>query len=270
MRARDRRERAAGRKPSGSTCWCTASPSATTWSSTSASSSTASPSPPTAGCRATARRCVKPADHLRRRVAPRADDRATGPPLPQSLTEPADEGHAHRPGHHPAVVLRARRPAARGDLPPDRARHPRRGGRPGGRRHRHHPDRRAGPARRPAAAPRRLGRLPGLGRRGFRLAASGVRDDTQIHTHMCYAEFDDIIDAIAALDADVISIETARSDMELLDAFGSSTTPTRSAPASTTSTRPRVPTPTRWRRLLRHALPQPCRRSGSGSTPTAA
>jgi 5-methyltetrahydropteroyltriglutamate--homocysteine methyltransferase len=53
----------------------------------------------------------------------------------------------------------------------------------------------------------------------FRLASSGVADETQIHTHMCYSEFNDIIDAIGALDADVISIETARSKMELLDAF---------------------------------------------------
>ncbi|WP_300272600.1 5-methyltetrahydropteroyltriglutamate--homocysteine S-methyltransferase [Halomonas sp.] len=53
----------------------------------------------------------------------------------------------------------------------------------------------------------------------FRLASSGVGDATQIHTHMCYAEFNDIIEAIAALDADVITIETSRSDMELLDAF---------------------------------------------------
>jgi len=53
----------------------------------------------------------------------------------------------------------------------------------------------------------------------FRLASAGVRDETQIHTHMCYAEFNDIIAAIAALDADVITIETSRSDMELLDAF---------------------------------------------------
>ncbi|MBS9403790.1 5-methyltetrahydropteroyltriglutamate--homocysteine S-methyltransferase [Halomonas sp. TRM85114] len=53
----------------------------------------------------------------------------------------------------------------------------------------------------------------------FRLTAAGVSDATQIHTHMCYAEFNDIIDAIAALDADVITIETSRSAMELLDAF---------------------------------------------------
>ncbi|MCK0153987.1 5-methyltetrahydropteroyltriglutamate--homocysteine S-methyltransferase [Alcanivorax sp. S6407] len=53
----------------------------------------------------------------------------------------------------------------------------------------------------------------------FRLSTVGVADDTQIHTHMCYAEFNDIIDAIAALDADVITIETSRSNMELLNAF---------------------------------------------------
>src|SRR5512142_2500523 len=53
----------------------------------------------------------------------------------------------------------------------------------------------------------------------FRLASSGVQDETQIHTHMCYAEFGDIIDAIAQMDADVISIEASRSRMELLDTF---------------------------------------------------
>ncbi|EKF73905.1 5-methyltetrahydropteroyltriglutamate--homocysteine S-methyltransferase [Alcanivorax hongdengensis A-11-3] len=53
----------------------------------------------------------------------------------------------------------------------------------------------------------------------FRLSTVGVQDDTQIHTHMCYSEFNDIIQAIAALDADVITIETSRSNMELLDAF---------------------------------------------------
>jgi 5-methyltetrahydropteroyltriglutamate--homocysteine methyltransferase len=53
----------------------------------------------------------------------------------------------------------------------------------------------------------------------YRLAANGVRDETQIHTHMCYSEFNDIIASIAAMDADVITIETSRSNMELLDAF---------------------------------------------------
>jgi 5-methyltetrahydropteroyltriglutamate--homocysteine methyltransferase len=53
----------------------------------------------------------------------------------------------------------------------------------------------------------------------FRITANGVADETQIHTHMCYSEFNDIIESIAAMDADVITIETSRSDMELLDAF---------------------------------------------------
>lgn len=53
----------------------------------------------------------------------------------------------------------------------------------------------------------------------FRICANGVEDETQIHTHMCYSEFNDIIAAIAAMDADVITIETSRSNMELLDAF---------------------------------------------------
>lgn len=53
----------------------------------------------------------------------------------------------------------------------------------------------------------------------FRISANGVSDSTQIHTHMCYSEFNDIIEAIARMDADVITIETSRSDMELLDAF---------------------------------------------------
>jgi methionine synthase II (cobalamin-independent) len=51
------------------------------------------------------------------------------------------------------------------------------------------------------------------------LAANGVRDETQIHTHMCYCEFEDILASIAEMDADVISIETSRSKMELLTAF---------------------------------------------------
>lgn len=55
--------------------------------------------------------------------------------------------------------------------------------------------------------------------RAFRITANGVSDETQIHTHMCYSEFNDIIAAIARMDADVITIETSRSDMELLDAF---------------------------------------------------
>jgi len=75
----------------------------------------------------------------------------------------------------------------------------------------------------------------------FRLAASGVRDETQIHTHMCYCEFNDIIESIAALDADVISIEASRSDMELLDAFVKFKYPNEIGPGVYDIHSPRVP-----------------------------
>jgi 5-methyltetrahydropteroyltriglutamate--homocysteine methyltransferase len=75
----------------------------------------------------------------------------------------------------------------------------------------------------------------------FRLSAAGVRDDTQIHTHMCYAEFNDIMDAVAAMDADVISIETSRSHMELLDAFVTFRYPNEIGPGVYDIHSPRVP-----------------------------
>jgi len=75
----------------------------------------------------------------------------------------------------------------------------------------------------------------------FRLASSGVSDETQIHTHMCYSEFNDIIDAIAAMDADVISIETSRSKMELLDAFRTFKYPNEIGPGVYDIHSPRVP-----------------------------
>ena len=75
----------------------------------------------------------------------------------------------------------------------------------------------------------------------FRLASAGVRDETQIHTHMCYSEFNDIIEAIAALDADVISIEASRSDMELLDAFVKFKYPNEIGPGVYDIHSPRVP-----------------------------
>ncbi|MGH7947391.1 MAG: 5-methyltetrahydropteroyltriglutamate--homocysteine S-methyltransferase, partial [Opitutaceae bacterium] len=74
------------------------------------------------------------------------------------------------------------------------------------------------------------------------LSAAGVRDDTQIHTHMCYAEFNDIIHAIAALDADVITIETSRSNMELLEAFADFKYPNEIGPGVYDIHSPRVPT----------------------------
>ncbi len=75
----------------------------------------------------------------------------------------------------------------------------------------------------------------------FRLCASGVADETQIHTHMCYSEFNDIIDAIAAMDADVISIETSRSKMELLDAFKTYRYPNEIGPGVYDIHSPRIP-----------------------------
>jgi 5-methyltetrahydropteroyltriglutamate--homocysteine methyltransferase len=75
----------------------------------------------------------------------------------------------------------------------------------------------------------------------FRICSSGVRDETQIHTHMCYSEFNDIIDAIGAMDADVISIETSRSKMELLDAFKDYRYPNEIGPGVYDIHSPRVP-----------------------------
>jgi len=75
----------------------------------------------------------------------------------------------------------------------------------------------------------------------FRLATSGVADTTAIHTHMCYAQFNDIMSSIAEMDADVISIETARSRMELLDSFGSSLYPNEIGPGVWDIHSPRVP-----------------------------
>ena len=75
----------------------------------------------------------------------------------------------------------------------------------------------------------------------FRLASCGVADDTQIHTHMCYSEFNDIIEAIADMDADCISIETSRSQMELLDAFVAFKYPNEIGPGVYDIHSPRVP-----------------------------
>lgn len=88
----------------------------------------------------------------------------------------------------------------------------------------------------------------------FRLTAGGVRDVTQIHTHMCYSEFGDIIEAIAALDADVISIETSRSRMELLDAFVKFRYPNEIGPGVYDIHSPRVPARDEIVALLRRAL----------------
>jgi 5-methyltetrahydropteroyltriglutamate--homocysteine methyltransferase len=75
----------------------------------------------------------------------------------------------------------------------------------------------------------------------FRLASSGVRDDTQVHTHMCYAEFGDVMDAIISLDADVISMEASRSGMELIDELRAAHYPNEVGPGVWDIHSPRVP-----------------------------
>ena len=89
--------------------------------------------------------------------------------------------------------------------------------------------------------------------RAFRLAASGVGDETQIHTHMCYSEFNDILPEIAAMDADVITIETSRSDMELLRGFGEFKYPNEIGPGVYDIHSPRVPSVVEMTRLLEKA-----------------
>lgn len=84
----------------------------------------------------------------------------------------------------------------------------------------------------------------------FRLCSSGVADEMQIHTHMCYSEFNDIIDAIAAMDADVISIETSRSKMELLEAFKTYRYPNEIGPGVYDIHSPRVPDVSEMTELL--------------------
>ncbi|MGL4270225.1 MAG: 5-methyltetrahydropteroyltriglutamate--homocysteine S-methyltransferase, partial [Plesiomonas sp.] len=87
----------------------------------------------------------------------------------------------------------------------------------------------------------------------FRITAGCAADDTQIHTHMCYCEFNDVMDSIAALDADVITIETSRSDMDLLDAFEHFAYPNEIGPGVYDIHSPNIP-PVDWiQDLLRKA-----------------
>jgi 5-methyltetrahydropteroyltriglutamate--homocysteine methyltransferase len=87
----------------------------------------------------------------------------------------------------------------------------------------------------------------------FRIAANGVADETQIHTHMCYSEFNDIIASIADMDADVITIETSRSDMELLDAFDSFNYPNEIGPGVYDIHSPNIPTQEHIVQLMKKA-----------------
>ncbi|GJI96845.1 5-methyltetrahydropteroyltriglutamate--homocysteine methyltransferase [Duganella caerulea] len=89
--------------------------------------------------------------------------------------------------------------------------------------------------------------------RAFRVSASAAANGTQIHTHMCYAEFNDILPQIAAMDADVITIETSRSDMELLNGFGRFRYPNEIGPGVYDIHSPRVPGQAEMVRLLHKA-----------------
>ncbi|WP_026715519.1 5-methyltetrahydropteroyltriglutamate--homocysteine S-methyltransferase [Flavobacterium daejeonense] len=89
--------------------------------------------------------------------------------------------------------------------------------------------------------------------KAFRISASGVADDTQIHTHMCYSEFNDIIQNIADMDADVITIECSRSQMELLDAFANFKYPNEIGPGVYDIHSPRVPSHDEMVHLLEKA-----------------
>ncbi|MBE9601617.1 5-methyltetrahydropteroyltriglutamate--homocysteine S-methyltransferase [Pedobacter sp. MC2016-24] len=90
--------------------------------------------------------------------------------------------------------------------------------------------------------------------KAFRITASGVQDQTQIHTHMCYSEFNNIIEHIAAMDADVITIETSRSQMELLGAFAHFEYPNEIGPGVYDIHSPRVPTTEEMTSLLAKAV----------------
>lgn len=87
----------------------------------------------------------------------------------------------------------------------------------------------------------------------FRLSTSGAKDSTQIHTHMCYSEFNDIIKGIAEMDADVITIECSRSQMELLDAFHEFDYPNDIGPGVYDIHSPRVPSEEEILKLLQKA-----------------
>jgi 5-methyltetrahydropteroyltriglutamate--homocysteine methyltransferase len=90
--------------------------------------------------------------------------------------------------------------------------------------------------------------------KAFKICSAKVDDETQVHTHMCYAEFNDIMKAIAAMDADVISIETSRSQMELLNAFTEFKYPNQIGPGVYDIHSPRIPSVKEMRELIEKAM----------------
>ena len=189
----------------------------------------------------------------------------------QSLTEQAGEGDAHRPGDDPAVVVRARRPAAPRDLHADRAGDPRRGRGPRARRR---GDRSRSTRRRCAracrcAAPSRTSTCAGRSTAsGCHRAAARRRPRS---TRTCATRSSARSSSTSPrLDADVISIEASRSDMELLDAFARrSTTRARSGPGVYDIHSPRVPSRRGDRAAARAGRGARSAATGCGSTPTA-
>jgi 5-methyltetrahydropteroyltriglutamate--homocysteine methyltransferase len=89
--------------------------------------------------------------------------------------------------------------------------------------------------------------------KAFRISAGGVQNKTQIHTHMCYSEFNDIIQNIAEMDADVITIECSRSQMELLDIFAEFKYPNEIGPGVYDIHSPRVPSKSEMVELMEKA-----------------
>ena len=186
----------------------------------------------------------------------------------QSLTEQADEGHADRPGDHPATgrscatTSRAATPAARS---------------------RWRSATRCWTSKQAGVAIIQIDEAAlreGLPLRQrewqhyldwavecFRLCRRPAsRDETQIHTHMCYSEFNDIIAAIGAMDADVISIETSRSKMELLDAFDDYSYPNEIGPGVYDIHSPRVPDVEEMAELLQGARERLADRAALGQS----
>ena len=139
-----------------------------------------------------------------------------------------------------------------------------------GGRHPDHPGRRAGDPRGPAAAPATAGTSTcGGPSTAFRLATSPVRDETQIHTHMCYSDFGDIMERIQEMDADVLLIEAARSRMELLHDWERTGYDNEIGPGVYDIHSPRVPPAEEMVELLHAAAAGSCGPSSCGSTRTA-
>ncbi len=184
----------------------------------------------------------------------------------QSLTDKPMKGMLTGPVTILNWSFRARRPAALGVLLPTGASDPRGSAGPGKSRRARDPDRRSRPARRTAAAQVAVEQYLDWAVESFRITANGVADETQIHTHMCYSEFNDIIASIADMDADVITIETSRSDMELLDAFDNFKYPNEIGPGVYDIHSPNIPSEQHIVELMKKAAERIPRRAFVGQS----